>query len=87
MDSKEGVKDIYRNIRLRFTMLPENLKDKQIDLLFAIINGKNTFGILPMGFGKSLVYSIAALMLDMVSFVFTFRCIMNRRKSFLYELL
>ena len=82
MDTKEGVKDIYRNIRLRCTMLPENLKDKQIDLLFAIINGKNTFGILPMVFGKSLVYSIAALMLDMVSFVFTFRCIMNRRKYF-----
>ena len=46
MDTKEGVKDIYRNIILRCTMLPENLKDKQIDLLFAIINGKNTFGIL-----------------------------------------
>ena len=67
MDSKEGVIDSYQNLRLRFPNLPENLKEKQIEILFRIINNKHTFGILPTGFGKSLIYSIAALLFDLVS--------------------
>ena len=67
MDSKEGVIDLYQNLRLRFPNLPENVKDKQVDILFRIINNKHTFGILPTGFGKSLIYFIATLMLELVS--------------------
>ena len=44
MDPKEGVIDLYQNLRLRFPNLHENVKDKQVDILFRIINNKHTFG-------------------------------------------
>ena len=46
MDSKEGVIDLYQNLRLRFPNLPENVKDKQVDILFRIINNKHMWQII-----------------------------------------
>ena len=54
------------SLRKRYPALPEQLKNKQIDVLVQIINRKNTFGILLTGFRKSLIYSISALIMDMV---------------------
>ena len=36
MATREGVKDIYANLRKRYTALPEHLKNKQIDVLVKI---------------------------------------------------
>ena len=36
MATREGVKDIYANLRKRYTSLPEHLKNKQIDVLVKI---------------------------------------------------
>ena len=66
MLSKEEVTVIYGNVKTRFPSLPEKLKPQQIEVLVSIINGRHTFGILPTGFGKSLIYSVFALILDTV---------------------
>ena len=67
MVTREGVRDMYGNLKSRYPKLPDELKEKQIDVLLKILNEACTFGILPTGFGKSLIYSIAALLMDMVS--------------------
>ena len=33
------------------------MKDEQVELAVALLKGKDVFGILPTGFGKSLCYS------------------------------
>ena len=67
MVTSEGVKLMYGNLKSRYLKLPDQLKEKQVDVLIKILNGESTFGILPTGFGKSLIYSITALLMDMVS--------------------
>ena len=44
------------------------LKDKQYDVVQSILNGEDTVGILPTGYGKSLCYFIPPLILDKVCF-------------------
>ena len=58
MVTREGVKLMYGKLKSRYPKLPDKLKEKQVDVLLKIINEECTFGILPTGSGKSLIYSI-----------------------------
>jgi len=44
-----------------------SLKEEQLQLITAVCNRKNVLGVLPTGFGKSLVYYVAPLVMDKVS--------------------
>ena len=44
------------------------INDKQYDVVQSILNGEDTVGILPTGYGKSLCYFIPPLILDKVCF-------------------
>ncbi len=39
MATREGVKDIYANLQKRYPASPEQLKNKQINVLVQIVNG------------------------------------------------
>ena len=41
-----------------------NLKDKQLRCLKTVLNGQDCIGILPTGYGKSLIYSLLPDILD-----------------------
>ena len=40
------------------------MKAKQIEAITAFVNGKDTFIVLPTGYGKSLVYAVLPLVFD-----------------------
>ena len=42
----------------RFDKLPRQLKPPQLESLWSIVCGKDTFAILPTGYGKSLIFYI-----------------------------
>ncbi|MDV7391735.1 DEAD/DEAH box helicase, partial [Arthrospira platensis SPKY1] len=52
----------------RYFQVPE-LKDEQITLLQRILSGQDAIGILPTGFGKSLVFQLYALLTPRVTLV------------------
>ena len=52
----------------RYFQVPE-LKDEQIDLLQRILRGQDAIGILPTGFGKSLVFQLYAILSPRVTLV------------------
>ena len=52
----------------RYFQVPE-LKDQQIDLLKRFLRGQDAIGILPTGFGKSLVFQLYALLGPRVTLV------------------
>lgn len=43
------------------------LKPEQANIIELVLKGKNVFGILPTGYGKSLTYMLPPLLLDEVS--------------------
>ena len=45
-------------------------KDKQYDVVLSILNGRDTIGLLPTGYGKSLCYFVPPLLLDKVCVFF-----------------
>ena len=46
--------------------LPMKLKDKQKEVMMALMNGENVFGVLPTGYGKSICYGLFGELMDMV---------------------
>jgi superfamily II DNA helicase RecQ len=59
-----------------------DLKDEQIEILNYLCNAKNVLGILPTGYGKSLIYMLLPFILDKVC-IFTsnsiFSCDLNHK--------
>ena len=49
-----------------------NLKKKQVDVINNILLGRNTFAVLPTGFGKSMCYMLPPLLLDEVIILYSF---------------
>ena len=45
-----------------------NLKPEQETLITGVCNRQDAFGVLPTGYGKSMVYTLAPLILDKVNF-------------------
>ena len=43
-----------------------DMKEEQVEILAKLCSGENVLGILPTGYGKSLIYSLAPLMMDKV---------------------
>ena len=74
MDSNQ-IQQMYSEIRKKYEGLPENLKEEQVKVISSILNGKNTFGVLPTGYGKSLCYSVPPLILCEVDNKFMHHCI------------
>ncbi len=57
----------YSKVAKQYKKLPINLKEKQIEVLDAFVQEHDTACFLPTGFGKSLCFMAAGLVMDMVS--------------------
>lgn len=62
MEAKELLKKYYGYDKLR---------DEQEEIIDSVLKGKDTIGILPTGYGKSITFQIPALMLEGVTLVIT----------------
>jgi len=49
----------------------DTLKEEQSKIVDSVINGNDTIGILPTGYGKSITFQLPALMLDGITLVIT----------------
>ena len=47
----------------------QRLKDKQLEGVTAFIQGRDTFVILPTGYGKSIIYNLLLLVCDNLKLV------------------
>ena len=57
---------LSRDALSRFPALPSCLKEKQLEIASSILSGRDTFGVLPTGYGKSLIYQILPGMKDAI---------------------
>ena len=48
----------------KYCELAYELKDKQLQCMENIVKGKDTIGLLPTGYGKSLIYTLLPSILD-----------------------
>lgn len=63
--AEEEIDNIYKtNLKEIWNF---DLKQEQLSLITAICNGKDSLGVLPTGYGKSMVYTLAPLLMDQVS--------------------
>ena len=61
MFSVESINKIYsEDLKDQFSFT-FSLKKEQLDILSYILNGKDTFGILPTGYGKSMCFILPPL--------------------------
>src|SRR5277367_606358 len=63
MASRTAIRDILEQILIT-NQLNIMLKDKQMDCFEAVVNKKDTFAILPTGYGKTLIYMLLPSLLD-----------------------
>ena len=66
----EEIERVYeQNVKPRFVTADNvmNLKSEQLDALTSILNHRDTLAVLPTGYGKSLIYILAVLLMDWVS--------------------
>ena len=62
-DIQRGLVDVLS----RYTAIARPLKEKQLESLISVLKGRDTFAILPTGYGKSLIYHLLPLVHDCVS--------------------
>jgi bloom syndrome protein len=63
-----SVSALYETVKAAYPRLvPYQLKDKQLKVLEELLSGKDVVGILPTGYGKTLIFALFPLMFDMVS--------------------
>ncbi|HRI20543.1 MAG TPA: DNA helicase RecQ, partial [Panacibacter sp.] len=60
--SKTNRPDIYEGLRIHFGF--EKFKDRQEEAINSLLDGRDTFVIMPTGGGKSLCYQLPALILE-----------------------
>jgi hypothetical protein len=63
---KQSIIDNFNIVKLNFA-LEFHLKQEQVEVIWNILNKRDAMGILPTGFGKSMLYIIPPLILDIVS--------------------
>jgi len=63
----EDIDDTFERFVKQQYSFEFRLKKEQILIMHSILNGKDTFGVLPTGFGKSMCYVLPPLLLDEVS--------------------
>ncbi len=49
------------------TAYKHQLRDEQVEMITNIINRKHSFGVLPTGFGKTVIYEMIPLLSNIVS--------------------
>ena len=54
--NREFVESEFASFSQMYNLGIEKLKEEQIDVMVAVLNKKDTVGILPTGFGKSIVF-------------------------------
>ena len=70
--SKAFVEQEFTAISEKYQLGIDKLKDEQIEVILGILNGRDTIGILPTGFGKSLVFYVLPFLKEKVIFFFFF---------------
>ena len=61
MAATEALDRVCKSLNLPFV-----LKKEQVDSIVALSEGKDTFVVLPAGYGKSLIYTLQPLLMDEV---------------------
>ena len=62
-----NVQVIYKKVCDMHPMIMWNeLKEEQVEVLSLLLKNNNVFGVLPTGFGKSLLFTLFTLMMDEV---------------------
>ena len=60
------------------------LREKQVEILKTVMNAKNCFGVLPTGYGKSEIFTLAPLLLDEVRTLFNLQ---NKFRLIIFSLI
>ena len=60
-----------KNETLKYYFGYDKLKEEQEKIIDSILEGKDTIGILPTGFGKSITFQLPALMFAGITIVVT----------------
>jgi len=60
VDFNAAVAEVYRRMELR------PLKPKQVEALSTFLSGKDTFVVLPTGYGKSIIFAVLPLLFDLL---------------------
>ena len=59
---------LFANVKIKYLALEQyQLKDAQEEVLDALLDGKDAIVQLPTGYGKTLIYALYPLMLQVVS--------------------
>ena len=60
-----AIKQVFQRLKDGY-LLPDELKEEQLDIISRVCNGKHVLGVLPTGFGKSLTFVLAPIIMDEV---------------------
>ena len=63
----EDVRNVYDVIKTQHN-LTFSLKNKQIEVLQNVMEGKNVLAVLPTGYGKSILYALPPLFQNQVRY-------------------
>ena len=65
--TRDALMGAYGQVQNSGFNFPYELKDRQIDVLLNIINGEHTLVVLPTGYGKSDLFILAPLLLNVLN--------------------
>ena len=60
----DEVRNALSAVLLRYPTFPCHLKEKQVDAIASVLRNRDTFAILPTGYGKSLIYYLLPMAYD-----------------------
>ena len=60
----DEIRNALSAVLLRYPTFPCHLKEKQVDAIASVLRNRDTFAILPTGYGKSLIYYLLPMAND-----------------------
>ncbi len=64
---EKRIRECFEELSLIFDFPYAELKDKQVTMISHVLEGKDSFGVFPTGFGKSVVFTLVPLIIDLIS--------------------